>query len=98
MALIFLKDQATLVINSTCSLQETECHEAQSFMSLLLGTNGLGKIAIQGHFPVLDELAVTQFNSSDSKSRKLFTYMLPGPVLSINLPCQLNYAISPQRI
>lgn len=67
-------------------------------MSLLLGTNGLGKIAIQGHVPVLDELAVTQFNSSDSKSRKLFTYVLPGPVLSINLPCQLNYAVSPQRI
>lgn len=34
----------------------------QSFMSLLLGTSGLGKIAIRGHFPVLDELAVTQFN------------------------------------
>lgn len=67
-------------------------------MSLLLGINGLGKIAIQGHMPVLVELAVIQFNGRDSKSRKLFTYTLPGPVLSMNLPGQLHYFISSQYL
>lgn len=67
-------------------------------MSLLLGINGLGKIAIQGHMPVLVELAVIQFNGRDSKSRKLFTYTLLGPVLSMNLPGQLHSAISPHNI
>lgn len=61
---------------------------------LLLGTNGLGKIAIQGHMAVLVKLAVIQFNSSD----KSLGNCSQGPVLSVNLPWQLKYAISPWSI
>lgn len=82
--------------HTSCWLERMYAHpiaydaRKHSPLSLLLGVNGLGKIAIQGHKPVLAELAVLQFNSSDSKSRKQFTYILQGPVLSINLLCQLH--------
>lgn len=68
------------------------------FHGVLLGIHRLGKMAIHRHGPVQVELAVTQFSSSDSNPRGLFPYTLQGPVLSINLPCQLNYTVSPQNI
>lgn len=36
-------------------------------MTSLLGINGVDKIAIQGHMPLLACLAALQFNSSDAK-------------------------------
>lgn len=43
-------------------------------MAWLLGVNGVEKIAVQGHMPLLAGLAALQFHSSDAKQETCMNF------------------------